>query len=107
VGEAENLVNEQVIAAGPGAGETKHCTGSSGIPCSIEPVVNDVKALLSSVFGERLKGLVLYGSFARGDADNDSDIDILAILDHGTNPFEEREKYFKSLWAIAHSVQNS
>ena len=40
-----------------------------------------IKARLNEVYGARLKGLVLFGSFARGRARPDSDIDILALLD--------------------------
>ena len=36
---------------------------------------------LAEAFGERLRGLVLYGSEARGQADPDSDVDLLALLD--------------------------
>ena len=36
---------------------------------------------LREAHGERLSGVVLFGSEARGDADDDSDIDILVLLD--------------------------
>lgn len=39
-----------------------------------------VKILLEEAFGDRLQGVVLYGSEARGDASPDSDIDILVLL---------------------------
>ena len=32
-------------------------------------------------FGNRIKHIVLYGSYARGDFDEESDIDIVAIVD--------------------------
>lgn len=36
---------------------------------------------LETIFGERYRGLVLYGSYARGDADEGSDVDVLLLLD--------------------------
>ena len=42
--------------------------------------MKEIKSRLAAVFGERLRGLVLYGSEARGDARPDSDIDLLVLL---------------------------
>lgn len=46
-----------------------------------------IRSRLAEVYGDRLKGIVLYGSEARGDAGPESDIDILILLagpvDHG------------------------
>lgn len=36
---------------------------------------------LAAVYGERLAGVYLYGSRARGDHDPDSDVDVLLVLD--------------------------
>ena len=41
-----------------------------------------VKSSLAGAFGERLAGALLYGSEARGDAGEDSDVDVLVLL-HG------------------------
>jgi len=34
-----------------------------------------------AVFGDRLRELRLFGSYARGDADEDSDVDVLVLID--------------------------
>ena len=42
-----------------------------------------VKSLLDAAFGERLRGVILYGSEARGKAAPDSDIDLLVEMESG------------------------
>ena len=39
-----------------------------------------IRTLLVEAFGDRLQGIVLYGSEARGTADPDSDADLLVLL---------------------------
>jgi len=36
---------------------------------------------LEALYGERYQGLVLYGSYAPGEADEGSDVDLLLLLD--------------------------
>jgi len=36
---------------------------------------------LEETYGSRLRGLYLYGSFARGEEDQESDVDIIVVLD--------------------------
>ena len=40
----------------------------------------ELKAGLKTIYGSRLKGLYLYGSYARGEQQDDSDVDILVVL---------------------------
>jgi len=47
----------------------------------VRDILSDLRAYLASIYGARLKGLVLYGSEARGDADEGSDVDVLVVLD--------------------------
>lgn len=52
---------------------------------------------LRGIYGERLKSVILYGSYARGDFKPDSDIDIMILVDLADT---EIEKYGKQLsWA--------
>ena len=45
-------------------------------------LLEEIKACLVSAYHDRLCGVVLYGSEARGDTSADSDIDVLVLL-HG------------------------
>jgi len=55
-------------------------------------VLAELRARLEAVYGDRLAGLVLYGSQARGDAEAGSDIDVLVVLKGGLSPCEEIER---------------
>ena len=56
-------------------------------------IINDYlmqfKSIATNYYGNRLKYLVLYGSFARGDFREESDIDILVVLDTVPSKFKE------------------
>ena len=45
-----------------------------------EELLNQIKDRLRDAHGERLQGIILYGSEARGEAEPDSDIDLLVLL---------------------------
>lgn len=47
----------------------------------IEGIIRDIKERLIDVFGSDIKEVVLYGSFARGEATSDSDIDLAVIIE--------------------------
>lgn len=47
----------------------------------IEPILEQVKKSLQKIYGEKLKRVILYGSYARGDATEGSDIDIIVLFD--------------------------
>ena len=46
----------------------------------VDKIVKEAKTLYSKLFGDKLCDVYLYGSYARGDYDEESDIDILLTL---------------------------
>jgi predicted nucleotidyltransferase len=46
-----------------------------------EKVAKEVVLSVKSIFGEKLKKVILYGSYARGDYDAESDIDFMVLAD--------------------------
>jgi predicted nucleotidyltransferase len=46
----------------------------------IGPVIRSFKAGIRRLYGKRLKKIILFGSWARGDAREDSDIDLAVVL---------------------------
>lgn len=61
----------------------------------------EIKRCLQAAHGDRLKGVILYGSEARGDARTDSDIDILVLLDDPVDVGEELMRNIKSLHPVS------
>lgn len=56
-------------------------------------ILQRCKSVLETHYRSRLRGLVLFGSAARGEADPESDIDLLVLLD-------QPEDYFRELRTI-------
>lgn len=52
------------------------------MPDTIQKLLAELKQGLISLYGERLKGIYLYGSYARGDYEEGSDVDVLIVLDN-------------------------
>jgi predicted nucleotidyltransferase len=46
-----------------------------------ETLVRRIRQDLETAFGDRLKGVILYGSEARGESRPDSDVDVLVLLE--------------------------
>ncbi len=50
------------------------------MPAQIKDLLAKLKKGLTELYGQRLKGLYLYGSYARGDQREGSDLDVLVVL---------------------------
>lgn len=57
----------------------------------IKQLVNQIKECLVKMYGEKIKRVIIYGSYVRGEATKDSDIDVLVVIDDTLDPFEVRK----------------
>lgn len=60
----------------------------------LRKILNEMAILLHQIYGDRLKAIILYGSVARGTQTEDSDIDIMILIDGTEN---ELRKYDEKL----------
>lgn len=67
---------------------------------NIQQIPDEIKPALEEIYGNRLKGIILYGSYARGEATEGSDIDLLILLENVNNAWEEREKAADLIWKL-------
>ncbi len=58
------------------------------------------KDVLAKYYGKRLKGVILYGSVARGQATSSSDIDLLVLLDPPLDYFAELRRIVDILYPV-------
>lgn len=98
----EWLVDEGLVAdeaAGRALAERPdpQLPGLSG-PLDAEGVARSVASELREFYGERLRRAVLFGSWARGDAHAEADIDLLVVLDRVDSVWEELRRMDEILW---------
>lgn len=62
----------------------------ASLPASVAAALDRFTLTLRERFGRRLRELVLFGSYARGEAHDESDVDILVVIDDLTD-VERRE----------------
>lgn len=67
----------------------------------IKNMMTELTELLFQAYGEKLKAVILYGSVARGTQTDDSDVDIMVLVE-GTN--EELRYYDDRLCEISSDI---
>ncbi len=76
----------QRVAGEAGLSLNEYCVrrlALSGAGIAAQPGAADVVARAAAVGGNALLGVIVYGSWARGSAAAESDVDVLMILDRG------------------------
>jgi len=72
------------------------------MPNNVSNVINEFTKKVRELLGDRLKKIILYGSYARGDYNKKSDVDIMILTDL---TFEEIEKYRDEISDIAFDIE--
>ena len=63
-------------------------------------ILKKCKHILSDYYGDKFQGLILYGSMARSQTDDFSDIDLLVLLKKPFNYFQELRKIVELLYPV-------
>ena len=66
----------------------------------IKAVIEEFKVEVEKLYGKRLKNIILYGSWARNEATEDSDIDLLVILEGDILPGTEIDRMIEVITEI-------
>lgn len=72
------------------------------MPNTINDILNDFTNKVRRLLGNRVKRIILYGSYARGDYNKNSDIDIMILTDLN---YEEIENYRDKISDIAFDIE--
>ena len=72
------------------------------IPENINKVISEFITAINNKFGDRIKKIILYGSYARGDFNTSSDIDIM-ILTNFTD--DEIAQYRSEIVQLAYDIE--
>jgi len=62
---------------------------SRKVPAHIRKLMKELKDGLAKIYGDKLKAVYLYGSYARGDYRDGSDVDVMVLLKDYRNYWKE------------------
>jgi predicted nucleotidyltransferase len=72
------------------------------IPTKINKLLEKFTKDVNDIFGDRAKKIILYGSYARGDFNKNSDIDIMILTDLKNDEIPEFED---KIWDCAYDIE--
>jgi predicted nucleotidyltransferase len=73
----------------------------SELPPHVREVILKLEQGLRELYGDRYRGLLLYGSYARGDAREGSDVDLLLLLEGPVNTAREILRLQDVKWPLS------
>lgn len=59
------------------------------IPINIKKAINEFLVKMKDILGNKIKKIILYGSYARGDYNSSSDVDIMILTNMNDKEIEE------------------
>ena len=68
------------------------------VNCMVEDIALDIKRGYEQIYGDNIVEIYLYGSYARGDYDAESDIDFAAVF---KGERLDLQRKLKAMWDIA------
>ncbi len=71
------------------------------LPAGVAALLGRLARELAVLYGDRYRGLVLYGSYARGEADEGSDVDLLLLLEREVDPARELLRAEEVKWPLS------
>lgn len=74
----------------------------SNVPTRISDIIEEFIQGVNKILGNRVKKIILYGSYARGDYNDSSDIDIMILTDLKD---DELYKYSVKIWDYAYDIE--
>jgi predicted nucleotidyltransferase len=73
---------------------------------AVHEVATECRKVLEHYYGDRFKGLLLYGSMAREQESSTSDIDFLVLLSSPFDYFQELRQIIEITYSIQMEVDN-
>lgn len=59
---------------------------------NIDKIIKEFKSKMKKLYGNKLTNIILYGSWARNEANENSDIDLLVVINKDISPGEEIDR---------------
>lgn len=72
------------------------------MPNNIKEEINKLVIEIKKILGKRIKKIILYGSYARGDYNKNSDVDIMILTDLNN---DEIVQYRQKIWDYVADIE--